>query len=83
MREIELVARIEAVSKFALQLTAELEMAGLIDGPRFSERLRGPDRPHDQVELVQLTRARLADMLNILDSAREARAAKAGRPPSR
>lgn len=77
--DAEVVARIEAVSKFALQLAAELEMAGLIDGPRFSERLRGPNRPHDQVESVQLARDRLTDMLNMLDSARASRAARAGR----
>lgn len=79
MDNAELAARIEAVSKFALQLAAEMEMAGLIDGPRFSERLRGPDRPHDQVESVQLARERLADMLNTLDRARASRTARAGR----
>lgn len=77
--DAELVARIEAVSKFTLQLAAELEMTGLIDGPRFSERLRGPVRPHDQVESVQLARERLADMASLLDSARASRATKAGR----
>lgn len=76
MRDVELVARIEAVSKFALQLAAEMEMAGLIDGPRFSERLRGPARPHDQLESVQLARERLADMVSMLDSARAARAGR-------
>lgn len=80
MDNTELAARIDAVSKFVLQLAAELEMTGLIDGPRFSQRLRGPERMADQLESVQLTRERLADMLDTLDNARALRQERGPRP---
>lgn len=73
MTENELLGRLEALAKYVLQLTAELEMTGIIDGPRFSERLRGRERMEDQVEFVQIARERLAGMLNMLDAARVAR----------
>jgi len=73
MGESEIEGRFNALAMYVLQLTAELEMAGVIDGPRFSARLRGPDRIDDQVESVQICRARLGDMLNKLDAARAVR----------
>jgi len=73
MTENELLGRLEALAKYVLQLTAELEMAGIIDGPRFSGRLRGPERIADQFEYVQVARERLAGMLNMLDAARAVR----------
>lgn len=69
----ELLGRIEALSKFALQLAAELEMQGLIDGPRFSARLRGEDRSDDQVEYMRIARERLDQLADCLDLARERR----------
>ena len=73
----ELAGRVEAVAKFVLQLAAEMEMEGLIDGPRFSERLRGQARPEDQIAYLRIARSRLAGMADCLD---EARAARATRP---
>ena len=70
MNEIELAGRIEAVSKFVLHLAAELEMAGLIDGPRFSRRLRGSPRMPDQVPYIQRARECLTVMADTLDAAR-------------
>lgn len=77
MGETELAGRIEAVSKFVLQLAAELEMTGVIDGPRFSQRLRGAERPEDQIEYIRIGRKRLAGMADMLDAARAARAESA------
>lgn len=77
MGETELQGRIEAVSKFVLQLAAELEMNGLIDGPRFSERLRGRPRKEDQVEYIRIARRRLEDMVDALDAVRAERERRA------
>ena len=74
MQENELFGRVEALATFVLQLAAELEMAGVIDGPKFSQRLRGVDRMEDQDEIVQLGRERLSHMLDTLDAARAHRA---------
>lgn len=72
MNETELLGRIEALSKYVLRLTVMLEDAGCIDGPEFSARLRGPDRPADQIEYIQIARERLGSMADILDETREA-----------
>lgn len=77
MLETELAGTIEAVSKFVLQLAAELEMNGLIDGPRFSGRLRGAPRLEDQVEYIRIARRKLVGMADALDTARACRAASA------
>jgi len=73
MDEIELKGRIEALGKFVLQLAAELEMSGVIDGPRFSHRLRGERRMKDQIPHIQRGRECLAEMLDALDEARRRR----------
>lgn len=73
MSEMELLGRIEALSKCVLHLTVMLEDAGCIDGPEFSTRLRGPDRPTDQVEYIRIARERLGSMADTLDAAREVR----------
>ena len=77
--DVELIGRIEAVAKFTLQLAAELEMRGLIDGPAFSARLRGRPRMQDQLEYVRIARTWIEDMADMLDAAREARALAAQR----
>lgn len=69
----ELAGRIEAISRFALQLAAELEMNGVIDGPKFCRRLRGPRRLHDQVEYLRIGQQRLVELSNMLDAARSVR----------
>lgn len=76
MNEIELKVRIEAVSTFVLQLAAELEMAGIIDGPRFSERLRGSERMQDQSDYIRGMRTCIGHMADQLDLVRANRAAK-------
>lgn len=73
MNETELLGRIEALSKYVLQLTAMLEDAGCIDGPEFSDRLRGENRPVDQIEYIRIGRERLGSMADTLDAAREVR----------
>ena len=71
MNETELLGRIEALAKYVLRLTSMLEDAGCIDGPEFSARLRGPDRPDDQIEYIQIARERLGSMADMLDEARK------------
>lgn len=71
----ELAGRIEAVSKFVLQLAAEMEMQGLMDGAGFTRRVRGNAGIRDQVEFLRIGRDRLDEMLDRLDEARGARAA--------
>lgn len=83
MDNIELAGRVEAVAKFVLELAAELEMKGVIDGPRFSQRLRGSDRIDDQVEYIRVARRRLEGMADRLDGAREARALDPAKRPGR
>lgn len=73
MDSVELLGRFEALAKYVLQLTAELEMQGLIDGPRFSDRLRGADRMDDQLEYMRVARQRLSQLADALDQARETR----------
>ena len=73
MDSVELLGRFEALAKYVLQLTAELEMQGLIDGPRFSDRLRGADRTDDQLEYMRVARQRLSQLADALDQARETR----------
>ena len=75
MDNTELVGRIEAVSKFVLRLAEELELTGVLDGPLFCNRLRGPDRIQDQVEYLRIARQRLAGMADWLDEARAEREA--------
>ena len=70
----ELAGRVEAVAKFVLQLAAEMEMEGLIDGPRFSERLRGPVRMQDQADYIRGMRNCIEHMADQLDQARAHRA---------
>jgi CheY-like chemotaxis protein len=75
MSEDEVIGRFEALAKFSLQLAAELEMRGLIDGISFTERLRQPPPLEDQVEYIRLSRLRLIEMADVLDQARASRLA--------
>lgn len=70
MSENEVIGRFEALAKFSLQLAAELEMRGIIDGPGFTERLRMPPPLEDQVEYIRISRLRLVEMADALDQAR-------------
>lgn len=65
--------RLEALSQFVLQLTAELEMRGLIDGPALCQRLRGNERMQDQLEYMRIARLRVGQLADALDLARERR----------
>lgn len=73
MHEDEIAGRFEALVKFSLQLAAEMEMRGVMDGQAFTERLRGPDRPDDQLEYMRICRLRLGQMADALDRMREVR----------
>lgn len=76
MSEDEVIGRFEALAKFSLQLAAELEMRGVIDGAGFTERLREPPPLEDQVEYIRLARLRLIEMADALDRARASRLAR-------
>jgi len=73
MDNMELAGRIEAVSKFVLRLAEELELTGVLDGPLFCNRLRGPARMDNQVEYLRIARKRLAGMADWLDEVRAER----------
>ena len=45
---VEAAGRIEGLTRAVMRLTAALEEAGVIDGPRFAEGLRHTLRPNDQ-----------------------------------
>ena len=72
----EVAVRVEAVAKFVLQLAAELEIAGLIDGTRFCDRLRGSARMQDQSDYIRGMRICIEHMADQLDQARAHRAAQ-------
>ncbi len=75
---VELAGRCEAVARFALLLSAELERSGVIDGSAMSDMLRstaaGLSFPLDHVEPARRTLGELADAI---DAARAARLALA------
>ena len=71
----ELAGRVEAVSWFVIRLAAELEIAGLIDGPSFCQQVRKPRWRSDQLERMQVAAWRLDQMADLLDQARASRAA--------
>lgn len=75
MDNTELAGRIEAVSRFVLRLAEELELVGVLDGPAFCRRLRGPERMTDQVEYLHIARQRLERMAEWLDEVRAEREA--------
>lgn len=67
----EISGRLEALSRFVLQLTAALETNGQLDGPEFCRQLRDsssiwPDHP----EYMRIARQRVGELAVSLDLAR-------------
>jgi len=76
----ELAGRIDGIGHALLRLTAELEMQGLIDGPRVSQAWRDARPEHLAVDQVlQASRHVLHQLADQLDGARSVRQAR-GRP---
>lgn len=73
----ELAGRIEAIGRALLRLTAQLEMAQLIDGPHVSQAWRQAVTERRAADSAVLLGARhcLHDMAAQLDDARQAREA--------
>lgn len=71
----ELAGQIEALSRAVLQLSAQLEMRQLIDGPRLSQAWRGavPDRMAADSRVLHAARRQLQSMAAALDDARQGR----------
>lgn len=80
MGETELIGRFEALATAVMRLTARLEIDGIIDGPRFSQELRGSIAPDVSApEYRHVARQRLHTLVDQLDAARAARATRDGR----
>lgn len=69
----ELAGRIDGVAQALLRITAELEGARLIDGPRMSQALRLARRPGQACTKLQASRRVLGQIAQELDAARAAR----------
>ena len=70
----ELAGRIEGVAKAIMCLTAALEEAKIIDGPRFADGLRRAVRPAvESPPLLEVARTTLHEMAAALDGARSSR----------
>lgn len=69
----ELAGRIDGVAQALLRITAELEGARLIDGPRISGALRLARRPGQACPKLQASRRVLGQIALELDAARAAR----------
>ena len=70
----ELAGRIDGLAHALLRLTAELEMQGLIDGPRVSQAWRDARPTHLATDqMLQASRHVLHQMADQLDEARSAR----------
>lgn len=75
----ELAGRIEGVAKAVMCLTAALEDARIIDGPRFADGLRRAVRPGAELPpLLEVARTTLQEMAAALDDARSSRQARRG-----
>lgn len=70
----ELAGRIEGIGQALLLLTADLEMRGVIDGPRLSLAWRTAQRPNVQ-PVLETARHTLVEMAQALDGARMKRQA--------
>lgn len=68
----ELGGRIEGVAQALLLLTADLEMRGLIDGPRLAQAWRSTRSPN-ALALLETARHTLAELAQALDDARSYR----------
>lgn len=74
----EMAGRIDGLARALLQLTAALEMAQVIDGPRLSQAWRGAVSDLAEPKLLA-SRQVLLEMADRLDEARASRQS-AGRP---
>jgi hypothetical protein len=71
----ELAGRIQGLSDFLLHLTAQLEVDGIIDGPRLTKGLRVfAHRRRFPEEHLTAAKRTLDELAHFLDEAREARA---------
>lgn len=68
----ELAGRIEGVGNALLLLCGQLEMAGVIDGPRLSQAWRAARRP-DVLPALETARVTLQELAQALDDARSRR----------
>lgn len=68
----ELAGRVEGVAQAVLYLAAELEMRGVIDGPRLSEAWRSAQQPN-VLPVLETARVTLGEMAQALDAARSCR----------
>lgn len=68
----ELAGRIEGVAQALLLLTADLEMWGLIDGPRLSLAWRSARHPN-VLPVLETARHTLTELAQALDDARSSR----------
>lgn len=71
----ELAGRVEGVGQALLYLTAELEMAGIIDGPRLSRAWRTAQRPN-VLPVLETAHRTLLELAQTLDDARTNRQAR-------
>ncbi|KAB2905581.1 MAG: hypothetical protein F9K35_01520 [Burkholderiaceae bacterium] len=74
----ELAGRVEGVAQALLYLTAELEMRGVIDGPRLAQAWRTAQGPN-VLPALETARHTLHELAQALDEARTNRQAQ-GRP---
>jgi len=68
----ELAGRIDAVGKALLQVTARLEMAGVIDGPQISQAWRQAVQP-GRTPAHTTSHRILQELADVLDDARRSR----------
>lgn len=66
----EISGRIEAIAWFMLDLAAELDRQGCIDGDRFAAGLRARDPQEDQLEYMRIGRKHLDKLAGLFDQAR-------------
>jgi len=75
----ELAGRIDAVAKALLQVTARLEMNGVIDGPQLSRAWRQAVKP-GQTPAHTASHRVLLELADVLDDARRSRHRSQGIP---
>lgn len=70
----ELAGRIDGIGQALLRMTAELEMQGVIDGPRVSAAwLQVAERRPETSDLLRSAHKTLRQLALMLDEARDAR----------
>lgn len=65
----ELAGRIEGVAQALLHLTADLEMRGVIDGPRLAQAWRTAQSPN-VLPVLETARHTIRELAQALDNAR-------------